>query len=624
VDVVGIHRQWESIKKTLRPDNAGLGGVPLKTKTVALKRFVLWWTILYCAFLVILGFFFGSYYSGLMKARTLSIVSAFPLTFDSLLKERTDQDPHRAPRSYAYWKWDEKGSLVSSSVDQTVDGPFIPPENYDKIKLLTKNANPYLSDFVRKPPQGPLYFYYALAEGETLTVFAFLAEEWLTRLKSLLPPVESGFVADRNGNGFYFDAKGIEEVNSADPATYRSMGSVMVKYLGEHYFYSSASFSNLTLTRLLPFYRTIPFLFLTAIIPFLGGLIVLWGVSHHIKRLQREQASAFRRLSQEMDRRAFGQGAAARYGPNDPVTELREKIREIVSENAEYEKEIDRLTRKSALLSESIRDSYQSVSSVNRLLQKFAFSEDYTFPRAIDLVTNVILSTDQAVEKAVVYLNDEIAFQKGTISIPENGSEEFSIEQGHNRIRVLLEPSRECSERDFSIKQEVLLTFLYTTAILFQLKRETQLDPFTGLYRFEHFSRLVQVELDKAQRYRRCCSLAMTSLRNFRIINERYGLNTSNRFLATVSKVIRENIRSGDLAGHYSGDRFLIFFQEIVKNDSRKKMEKLKELMMQALPKDVHPGQWDFEYGIADCLEGSLSFTELVTTAYNDMAAKRE
>jgi len=53
-------------------------------------------------------------------------------------------------------------------------------------------------------------------------------------------------------------------------------------------------------------------------------------------------------------------------------------------------------------------------------------------------------------------------------------------------------------------------------------------------------------------------------------------------------------------------------------------MEKLKELMMQALPKDVHPGQWDFEYGIADCLEGSLSFTELVTTAYNDMAAKRE
>jgi len=57
------------------------------------------------------------------------------------------------------------------------------------------------------------------------------------------------------------------------------------------------------------------------------------------------------------------------------------------------------LTRKSALLSESIRDSYQSVSSVNRLLQKFAFSEDYTFPRAIDLVTNVILSTDQAVKR---------------------------------------------------------------------------------------------------------------------------------------------------------------------------------------------------------------------------------
>lgn len=598
--------------------------MPLKPSPFALKRYILLWIALYCVFLVLLGFFFGSYYSRMMKARTESTVQAFPLILDSVVRDLADQESNQGQRPYAYWQWNENGSLVSSEMNTEGEALFIPPENYEKIEHLTRSPSRYLSDFVQRTPEATPYFYYAVLERETLSVSAILVDDWLTRLIGLLPSDTRGFIADRRGNGFYFDAEGTQEIDFTDRNAYLPVGSFMVRYRGDYYFFSRASFSDLTLIRLLPFNQTIPALFITAIIPFLVGLFVLGGVSYRLKRLRTEQESVFGKLLQEISQRAFNNGVSAPPHPNDPSRVLREKINEIVVENMKYEEEVGRLTRKSSLLSESIRDNYQSVTSVNRLLQKFAFSEDYTLPRAIDSVTNVILSTDQTVEKCVVYLNEEVVFQKGPSPMPETGNEEITIEQGGNKIRVLLNPSAESSERDFSIKQEVLLTFLYTTTILFQLKRETQLDPFTGLYRFEHFSRLVQIELDKAYRYKRRCSLAMTNLRNFRVINERYGLNTSNRFLATVSKVIRENIRQGDLAGHYSGDRFLIFFQETLKSDSRKKMERLKELIKQALPKDILPGQWDFEYGIAECQEGTLSFTELVTTAFNDMAVDRE
>jgi len=595
----------------------------VKIEPFVLKRSIVWWMVLYCVYLVILGFFFGSFYSELMKARTESIVKAFPLILDSVVKELIDQDPQLPQKPYANWTWNEKGSLVSSRMNKEGEELFMPPENYEKMKLLAGIERYYLSDFARKTTGAVPYSYYVVQDRGKLSVTAFLADEWVERVTRLLSLESRGFLADRNGNGVYFDGKGIEVVDFADIETDHLLSSLLIRYKGELYFFSRASFSALTLIRLLPVYQTIPVIFIAAIIPFLAGLLVLGGISHRMNRLRSEQIGVFGQLLQEINQRAFSTGRSVPSRPNDASSGLREKIYEIIAENAKYEEEVNRLTRKSSVLSESIRDNYQSVTSVNRLLQKFAFSEDYTLPRAIDSVTNVILSTDQTVEMGVVTLNGDVVFQKGSPRFPETGSEEIVIEQGENRIQVFLKPSSESSERDFSIKQEVLLTFLYTTTILFQLKRETQLDPFTGLYRFEHFSRLVQIELDKAQRYKRRCSFVMTNIRNFRMINERYGLNTSNRFLAAVSKVIRENIRQGDLAGHYSADRFLIFFQEALKSDSRKNMERLKQLIIQALPQDVNPGQCEFEFGIAECFEGSLSFTELVTAAFNDIAVNR-
>ncbi|MBO6147901.1 MAG: bifunctional diguanylate cyclase/phosphodiesterase [Lachnospiraceae bacterium] len=87
-----------------------------------------------------------------------------------------------------------------------------------------------------------------------------------------------------------------------------------------------------------------------------------------------------------------------------------------------------------------------------------------------------------------------------------------------------------------------------------ELEFRADYDSLTGLYNADAFYRLVQekihIDLDKN------FAIISVDIEHFRIINDRFGVDTGNRCLKELGKVIRSNLPKGGIAGRYEADMF--------------------------------------------------------------------
>jgi diguanylate cyclase (GGDEF)-like protein len=68
----------------------------------------------------------------------------------------------------------------------------------------------------------------------------------------------------------------------------------------------------------------------------------------------------------------------------------------------------------------------------------------------------------------------------------------------------------------------------------------------------------------------------MSDIDNFKDINDTYGHLTGDKVLKEVAKIIRESIRSTDIAGRYGGDEFVILLPETPLSDALVVAEKIR------------------------------------------------
>jgi two-component system, cell cycle response regulator len=83
-------------------------------------------------------------------------------------------------------------------------------------------------------------------------------------------------------------------------------------------------------------------------------------------------------------------------------------------------------------------------------------------------------------------------------------------------------------------------------------------DSLTGLYNNRFFNLQLEKEMARTRRTGLPCSLLMLDLDNFKAINDSKGHVEGNRFLATISANLRENVRSNDTVCRYGGDEFAV------------------------------------------------------------------
>jgi diguanylate cyclase (GGDEF)-like protein len=85
-----------------------------------------------------------------------------------------------------------------------------------------------------------------------------------------------------------------------------------------------------------------------------------------------------------------------------------------------------------------------------------------------------------------------------------------------------------------------------------------------------------EVELQRAQRYRRPVTVAMADLDLFKKLNDTYGHAAGDAVLRTFADLVQDTLRQSDLVCRYGGEEFAFLFPEIGPAETQILAERLR------------------------------------------------
>jgi len=95
-----------------------------------------------------------------------------------------------------------------------------------------------------------------------------------------------------------------------------------------------------------------------------------------------------------------------------------------------------------------------------------------------------------------------------------------------------------------------------------QLGIYSSVDEMTGLFNKREFMQRIKEEVDRAQRYGRKLSILIFDLDNFKEWNDFFGHLAGDKLLKEIGNLVKNSIRSTDLAFRFGGDEFVVLFPE--------------------------------------------------------------
>ena len=89
-----------------------------------------------------------------------------------------------------------------------------------------------------------------------------------------------------------------------------------------------------------------------------------------------------------------------------------------------------------------------------------------------------------------------------------------------------------------------------------ELALQARQDPLTGLLNHQAFTRELELEVERAQRYGHPLALVFFDVDRFKAVNDTLGHPEGDRVLRLVASALRETLRRTDVAGRMGGDEF--------------------------------------------------------------------
>ncbi len=149
-------------------------------------------------------------------------------------------------------------------------------------------------------------------------------------------------------------------------------------------------------------------------------------------------------------------------------------------------------------------------------------------------------------------------------------------------------------------------------------------DGLTGLLNHTALKEQLAAEVAQAGRSGAPLALAMIDLDRFKSVNDTYGHPVGDQVLKTLSRLLRQRLRRGDIVGRYGGEEFAVIFPDTNAETARKVLDQVRLAFVKI---EQHANQQiftaTFSAGVAD-LELAADVEEIIEAADNAMYVAKQ
>jgi diguanylate cyclase (GGDEF)-like protein len=158
----------------------------------------------------------------------------------------------------------------------------------------------------------------------------------------------------------------------------------------------------------------------------------------------------------------------------------------------------------------------------------------------------------------------------------------------------------------------VILVFLLSSLkrLLEREKTMARTDYLTGAANTRFFYDLLQMEIDRFQRYKHPFTLAYIDLDNFKNANDRFGHLMGDQILCAVVSTARKHLRKTDVMARLGGDEFALLLTETDQEAARVALAKIQDGLLQAMRQNNWP--ITFSIGVLTCCAVPDTTDELI------------
>jgi diguanylate cyclase (GGDEF)-like protein len=143
--------------------------------------------------------------------------------------------------------------------------------------------------------------------------------------------------------------------------------------------------------------------------------------------------------------------------------------------------------------------------------------------------------------------------------------------------------------------------FIIVTLLLAELKKAleheknlSRTDRLTGATSADFFYDLIQIEINRFQRYKHIFTVAYVDLDNFKIVNDQFGHSTGDLVLRTVVNHTKTELRKTDIVARLGGDEFAILLPETEQKKAQVTISKIQ----QGLLSEMRKCNWPVSFSI--------------------------
>lgn len=161
-----------------------------------------------------------------------------------------------------------------------------------------------------------------------------------------------------------------------------------------------------------------------------------------------------------------------------------------------------------------------------------------------------------------------------------------------------------------------LITTLLISALSKALEQEKELariDNLTGAVNKRFFSELVQMEVDRSQRFKHTFTIAYVDLDNFKKVNDRFGHSEGDKVLVATVKQAKKQLRKTDVLARLGGDEFAFLLPETDEAESRIIIPRIQLSLLEEMSRNHWPVT--FSIGVLTCINIQISTDELIKQA---------